>query len=315
MPRSGPLLTEQQWKKIEPLFPRLPKNPRGGRPWIENRRVVEGILWILRSGAPWKYLPKEYPHPSTCWRRLRDWEEQCVWLDIWRTFLGELNERQQLKWSESFLDGSFAPAKKGRWGRQNQAGQGDEVDGGGRRRGSSSGKPPSRCIHGGSPTRRGDARGDPSPDAGPAAAKAGAGDRRQGLRQRSVAGAVGTPPHRTDRAAPPEPPQTADAGWSCAAPLPASLDCRAHLRLDRQLSPTDGALGSFPHHLQCVFPYRLLHDRLTEGCAIASSKGKLLLLKPTRYRPPAQCSPHLDYLLIGVGSRIPGVGRQPIDPA
>lgn len=113
MPRSGPLLTEHQWKKIEPLLPRLPKNPRGGRPWADNRRVLEGILWILRSGAPWKNLPEQYPHPSTCWRRLRDWEEQGVWLNIWRAFLGELNERQQLKWSESFLDGSFAPAKKG----------------------------------------------------------------------------------------------------------------------------------------------------------------------------------------------------------
>ena len=113
MPRSGPLLTEQQWKKIEPLLPRPPKQPQGGRPWIENRRGLEGVLWILRSGAPWKYLPEQYPHPSTCWRRLKQWEEQGVWLDIWRTFLGELNERQQRKWSESFLDGSFAPAKKG----------------------------------------------------------------------------------------------------------------------------------------------------------------------------------------------------------
>ena len=113
MPRSGPLLSEQQWKKIEPLLPVPPKQPRGGRPWSSNRRVLEGILWILRSGAPWKYLSKEYPHPSTCWRRLRDWEEQDIWLTIWRTFLGELDERQQLKWSESFLDGSFAPAKKG----------------------------------------------------------------------------------------------------------------------------------------------------------------------------------------------------------
>jgi transposase len=58
-------------------------------------------------------LPEKYPHPSTCWRRLRDWEEQGVWLNIWRAFLSELNERQQLKCSESFLDGSFAPAKKG----------------------------------------------------------------------------------------------------------------------------------------------------------------------------------------------------------
>src|SRR6202051_3861558 len=74
---------------------------------------VGGILWILRSGARWQDLPEKYPHPSTCWRRLRDWEEQGVWLNIWRTFLSELNEREQLDWSESFLDGSFASAKKG----------------------------------------------------------------------------------------------------------------------------------------------------------------------------------------------------------
>ena len=60
-------------------------------------------LWptILRSGARWQDLPEKYPHPSTCWRRLRDGEEQGVWLKIWRTFLSELNERQQLQWSES----------------------------------------------------------------------------------------------------------------------------------------------------------------------------------------------------------------------
>src|SRR6058998_3557636 len=89
------------------------KHRKGGRPWIENRRVLEGILWILRSEARWQDLPEKFPHPSTCWRRLRDWEERGVWLNIWRAFLSELNERQQLKWSESFLDGSFAPAKKG----------------------------------------------------------------------------------------------------------------------------------------------------------------------------------------------------------
>ena len=113
MRRSSRLLTDAQWTKIEPLLPRPRKRPRGGRPPAANRRVLEGLLWILRSGARWQDLPGEFPSPSTCWRRLRDWEEQGVWLRIWRMFLAELNERQQLKWSECFLDGSFAPAKKG----------------------------------------------------------------------------------------------------------------------------------------------------------------------------------------------------------
>jgi transposase len=103
MARYGRLLTDAQWEKIRPLLPKRRKRPHGGRPPADDRKVLEGILWILRSGARWCDLPVEFPSPSTCWRRLRDWEEQEVWLEIWRTFLSELNERQQLKWSESFM--------------------------------------------------------------------------------------------------------------------------------------------------------------------------------------------------------------------
>jgi len=113
MARLGRLLTEAQWEKIQPLLPRHRPRPRGGRPPKDHRAVLEGILWMLRSGARWQDWPAEFPSPSTCWRRLPDWEEQGVWLTIWRAFLAELNERQQLQWSEAFLDGSFAPAKKG----------------------------------------------------------------------------------------------------------------------------------------------------------------------------------------------------------
>jgi len=51
-----------------------------GRPRANDRKVLEGILWILRSGARWQDLPEEFPSPVTCWRRLWDWEEQQVWL-------------------------------------------------------------------------------------------------------------------------------------------------------------------------------------------------------------------------------------------
>lgn len=111
--RGKPLLSDKQWKLIEPLLPELPKSKKGGRPWAPNRAVLEGILWILRTGARWQDLPEQYPSPSTCWRRLQRWEEQGVWLEIWRTFLATLDQRGQLDWSEAFADGSFAPAKKG----------------------------------------------------------------------------------------------------------------------------------------------------------------------------------------------------------
>jgi transposase len=103
-------LSDEQWAKIEPLLPMVRSR---GRPWADNRQVLEGILWVLKTGARWRDLPKEYPSPSTCWRRLRLWEEKEVWLKIWRQFLSELDQRGKLDWSESFLDGSFAPAKKG----------------------------------------------------------------------------------------------------------------------------------------------------------------------------------------------------------
>jgi len=103
-------LSDAQWAKIEPLLPRLKSH---GRPWANNRDVLEGILWVLRTGARWRDMPPEFPSGPTCWRRLRKWEEEDVWLDLWRAFLSELDDRGKLDWSETFMDGSFAPAKKG----------------------------------------------------------------------------------------------------------------------------------------------------------------------------------------------------------
>ncbi|MGH9403478.1 MAG: transposase [Terriglobia bacterium] len=109
MARYGRLLTDAPWEKIGPLLPGKPKRPRGGRPRAHDRKVLEGILWIWRSGARWQDMPEEFPSPATCWRRLRDWEEQGVWLKIWWAFLAELNEQQQIKWSKTAVQKRFAP--------------------------------------------------------------------------------------------------------------------------------------------------------------------------------------------------------------
>ncbi len=103
-------VTEKQWKEIGPLLPRLRSS---GRPWKNNRLVFEGILWILRTGARWKDLPERYPSPSTCWRRLKLWEEQGVWEKIWRIFIRRLDKKGQIDWAEVFMDGTFVSAKKG----------------------------------------------------------------------------------------------------------------------------------------------------------------------------------------------------------
>ena len=108
--RDKPFLNDENWERIQAV---LPKANARGRPRRDDRQVLEGILWILRSGARWRDLPERFPSPSTCWRRLRTWEECGIWLKIWRTFLAQLDVQGKLDWSESFLDGSFVPAKRG----------------------------------------------------------------------------------------------------------------------------------------------------------------------------------------------------------
>ena len=67
-------LTDEQWAVIEPLLRQLPGRADGrGRPWRSSREVLNGILWILRTGSPWKDLPKIYPPYQTCRRRFQRW--------------------------------------------------------------------------------------------------------------------------------------------------------------------------------------------------------------------------------------------------
>ena len=76
-----------------------PSLANGGPKPIPNRPVFEGILWVLRSGARWKDLPEQYPSPSTCWRRLRAWEADGIWLKAWRALLRQLDAQGQLDWA------------------------------------------------------------------------------------------------------------------------------------------------------------------------------------------------------------------------
>jgi len=114
------MLSDRQWGKNEPLLPELRSR---AWPWSDNRDVLEGILWMLRTGAPWRDLPSGFPSPETCWRRLQRWERDGTWLRVWRGFLAELDAKGRVDWEEVFIDASCAPAKKGgsRSGRLNAA--------------------------------------------------------------------------------------------------------------------------------------------------------------------------------------------------
>lgn len=106
-------LTDEQWQLIEDLFPESPVGPQGGRPVIASRPCVEGVIWILRSGARWKDLPERFPSATTCWRRLQQWTAVGAWEKAWGRLLRILDRQDRVDHEESMADGTFASAKKG----------------------------------------------------------------------------------------------------------------------------------------------------------------------------------------------------------
>jgi transposase len=107
-------LTNEQWNRLEPIIAAaVPnKDPRGRKP-REGREVLDGILWILRTGAPWKDLPPRYPPYQTCHRRFQQWVQQGVFQRLVQELAQDLYERGGLDIREAFIDGTFVPAKKG----------------------------------------------------------------------------------------------------------------------------------------------------------------------------------------------------------
>jgi len=107
-------LTDQQWSILQPLIPEPPRRADGrGRPWADNRKLLDGMLWILRTGAQWEDLPRRYGTKSTCHRRFQDWVEKGVFEEILTALADDLEERGGLDLSECFVDATFASAKKG----------------------------------------------------------------------------------------------------------------------------------------------------------------------------------------------------------
>jgi transposase len=107
-------LTEAQWALVEPLLPKARRRADGrGRPWRDPRDVLHGILWVLRTGAPWKDLPDRYPPYQTCHRRFQHWCRDGTLERLLHALAEDLHERGGIDLSEAFIDGTFAGAKKG----------------------------------------------------------------------------------------------------------------------------------------------------------------------------------------------------------
>ena len=113
-PTTETLVPDRLWQAIRPLLPRPP--PRfGGRPRVDDRACLAGIVYQLCTGVPWRLLPVDQlgcGSPVTCWRRLRDWQRAGVW-QLHHVLLDHLGRQGQLDWLRASLDSLSVRAKRG----------------------------------------------------------------------------------------------------------------------------------------------------------------------------------------------------------
>jgi transposase len=112
---AKPLISDELWAHIEPLIPKVPVSPEGGRPRIDDRAALTGVLFVLSTGIAWEHLPQEMGCGSgmTCWRRLRDWQAAGVWNKLHEVLLAKLNAAGKIDWSRAVVDSSTVRAVGG----------------------------------------------------------------------------------------------------------------------------------------------------------------------------------------------------------
>jgi len=122
---ASPLVPDELWEVVEPLIPEVQRRYRyPGRKRVPDRRVLTGILFVLKTGIPWEALPREMGCGSgvTCWRRLREWQEQGVWQKLHEVLLARLNAAGEIDWQRAAVDSSHVrafggarPPARARW--------------------------------------------------------------------------------------------------------------------------------------------------------------------------------------------------------
>ena len=116
-------LKDEQWAIVAPLLPKAVRRADGkGRPRVDDRAILNGILWVLRTGAAWHDMPNRYPAYQTCHRRFQEWVEKGIFEEVLRMLVKDVKERGGLDLTECFIDGSFVIAKKGATGWEKPSG-------------------------------------------------------------------------------------------------------------------------------------------------------------------------------------------------
>lgn len=110
------LVADDPWGRIEPLLPLRQRRSRfPGRLPLDDRKCLQGILFVLHTGIQWEWLPQELGFGSgmTRWRRLRDWNAAGAWDRLHQVLLTELHRAGDLDWSRAVIDGSHHQARRG----------------------------------------------------------------------------------------------------------------------------------------------------------------------------------------------------------
>src|SRR5919199_937245 len=109
------LLSDALWSLFGALLPPRPPRPKDGRPPLDDRAALTGILFVLKSGIPWEMLPQEMGCGSgmICWRRLKEWHKAGVWDKLHRALLDRLGEADRVDWSRTSLDSASVAAPGG----------------------------------------------------------------------------------------------------------------------------------------------------------------------------------------------------------
>ena len=88
-------LSQAEWELLAPLLPG--RYPKGGR-WRSHRQVLNGILWRVRTGAPWRDVPERYGPWKTCYERYRMWANDGTWTRLKTELIGDADARGELDW-------------------------------------------------------------------------------------------------------------------------------------------------------------------------------------------------------------------------
>src|SRR3954470_7052368 len=112
---AAPLVSDTLWSLSSPLLPPRPRRPGGGRPPVEDRAALTGILFVLKSGIPWEMLPREMGCGCgmSCWRRLRDWQQGGILQQLPPAPADTRGRAGRIDWSRCPLDSASVPAKAG----------------------------------------------------------------------------------------------------------------------------------------------------------------------------------------------------------